>query len=273
MQRVRSLLGTLHRAALRPLGRIGGDLLGLVPALIAGAGVFLIVAGLFYYLQPVSAAPGASPSASPTAMTLATFPGRVSLAPDASSSSGPAAIATRIRIRAIVPPIDLAVVAPPPNEEFVLCNVAEYMTIDPTKPLAYPGMERATFLYAHARANMFLPLLDAVRSDKVASLMGLWVEVYTADNQDHVYQITEVIPHISDSSMIDRASSATSDQLWLQTSEGAYGTPGRMYVVAQPIGVLAASPADSHPAANGIVCPGNSTPVCKSKDGGGCRPA
>jgi hypothetical protein len=271
MQRLRSLIGFLHRAALRPLGRIGGDLLGLVPALIAGAGVFLIVAGLFYYLQPASAAPNASPSASRTAMAMATFPGRVSFAPDASGSGGPAAIATRVRIRAIVPPIDLPVVTPPPNEEFVLCNAAEYMAIDPAKPLAYPGLPRATFLYAHARTGMFFPLLDAVRKNNVASLVGLWIEVYTADNQDHVYQITEVIPHISDSSMIDRASSATSDQVWLQTSEGAFGTPGRMYVVAQPIGVLAASPADAHPTGTGSVCP--DAPICKHAGDGACRPA
>jgi hypothetical protein len=270
MRRLRSLLGILYRAALRPLGRLGGDLLGLIPALIAGAGVFLVVAGLFYYLQPASAAPDASPSPSPTTIALATFPGRVSLAPSA-SGSGVAAIATRVRIRAIVPPIDLPVVTPPPNEEFVLCNAAEYMVIDPAKPLAYPGLPRATFLYAHARAGMFFPLLQAVRKNNIPSLMGLWIEVYTADNQDHVYQITQVIPHITDSSMIDQASSATTDQLWLQTSEGAYGTPGRMYVVAQPIGVLAATQADAHPTGTGNICP--DAPICKHAGDGACRPA
>lgn len=242
-----------------------------MPALIAGAGVFLVVAGLFYYLQPAPANSNASPSPSPMAFAISTFPGHVSIAPSVSGSGSPAAIATRIRIRAIVPPIDLPVVTPPPNEEFVLCNVAEYMTIDPTKPLAYPGLPRATFLYAHARTSMFLPLLDAVRKNNIASLMGLWVEVYTADNQDHVYQVTEVNPHISDSSLIDRASAATTDQLWLQTSEGAYGTPGRMYVVAQPIGVLAASPADAHPTGTGNVCP--DAPICKHVGDGACRPA
>jgi hypothetical protein len=271
MRRLRSLLGLLNRAALRPLGRLGGDLLGLVPALIAGAGVFLVVAGLFYYLQPTSAGLGASPTPSPTAISLATLTGRVSLAPSAGGSGGPAAVATRIRIRSIVPPIDLPVVTPPPNEEFVLCNAAEYMTIDPTKPLAYPGLPRATFLYAHARTGMFFPLLDAVRKNNIASLMGLWIEVYTADNQDHVYQVTEVVPHITDSSQIERASAAKTDQLWLQTSEGAYGTPGRMYVVAQPIGVLAASPADAHPTGTGNICP--DAPICKHAGDGACRPA
>jgi hypothetical protein len=272
MRRLRSLLAFLFRSALRPIARVGGDIMGLVPALIAGAGVFLIVAGLFYYLQPATAGATASPTPTASALSFASFP-TLSMAPSASGSGGPTAVATRIRIRSIVPPIDLPIEAPPPHEEFVLCGVAEYMTVDPNPPMAYPGQPRATFLYAHARVNMFLPLLDAVRKNDIASLMGLWVEVYTSDDQVHVYQITEVLPHVSDSSMIDRASSAKHDELWLQTSEGVYGTPGRMYVVAEPIGVLAASPADAHPVANGVVCPGNSTPICKQADGGGCRHA
>jgi hypothetical protein len=276
MRRVRSLLLRLYGSAVRPLGRIGGDLLGLVPALIAGAGVFLVVAGLFYYLQPADASAGNSPSPSPIPLSVASFPAGLSLAPSTGPSAGGSsaltgAVATRIRIRAIVPPIDLPIVHPPANEEFVLCNTAEYMVIDPAKPMAFPGLPRATFLYAHARAGMFLPLLTAERNNTMASLIGLWVEIYTDDNQDHVYQITEVIPHVNDSSEIDRASAATSDQLWLQTSEGPMGTTGRMYVVAQPIGVLAASQADAHPAGQGNVCP--DAPICKHVGDGACRPA
>jgi hypothetical protein len=271
MKRLRRLLAFLYRAALRPVGRVGRDLVGLVPALIAGAGVFLIVAGLFYYLQPASTNAAASPTPSPTAFSMASFPAGYTMAPATSSNGGTAAIATRVRIRSIVPPIDLPIVAPPANEEFVLCNVAEYMTMDPANPMAYPGLSRATFLYAHARASMFLPLLTAVRNDAIASLMGLWVEVYTSDDVVHVYQISEVIPHITDSSMIDRAAAAKKDELWLQTSEGGYGTPGRLYLVAQPIGTLAANHADAHPVANPVICPGKSTPVCQSPNGGGCR--
>jgi hypothetical protein len=271
MPRLGSLLANLYRSALRPLGRLGRDIVGLVPALIAGAGVFLIVAGLFYYLQPSTAGATVSPTPSPISLSLASFPAGLSMAPSTSGSGGSTAVATRIRIRSIVPPIDLPIAAPPPHEEFVLCNVAEYMTVDPNPPMAFPGQPRATFLYAHARATMFLPLLDAVRTATIASLMGLWVEVYTSDNLVHVYQITEVLPHVSDSSMIDRASAAKHDELWLQTSEGLFGTPNRLYVVAEPIGVLAASSADAHPQANGMVCPGNSTPICKQANGGGCR--
>jgi hypothetical protein len=267
MRRLLSLLPRLYRSAFRPLGRLGGDLLGLVPALIAGAGVFLVVAGLFYYLQPADASPGGSPSGSPTSLSVTSFPAGLSLAP----STSPGASGSGGLNGAIVPPIDLPIVQPPGNEEFVLCNTAEYMIIDPTKPMAFPGLPRATFLYAHARAGMFLPLLDAVRNNNIASLMGLWVEIYTNDNQDHVYQITEVIPHIDNSSEIDRASAATSDQLWLQTSEGPMGTTGRMYVVAQPIGVLAASQADAHPTGKGNICP--DAPICKHVGDGACRPA
>src|ERR1035437_8127253 len=61
------LLGCLSmrrlRPIIRPIARLSGDLLGLVPALLAGAGVFLLVAGLFYYLQPVAAESSATASA------------------------------------------------------------------------------------------------------------------------------------------------------------------------------------------------------------------
>jgi hypothetical protein len=44
-----------------------------------------------------------------------------------------------------------------------------------------------------------------------------------------------------------------------------------MYVVAQPIGVLAASQADAHPTGKGSVCP--DAPICKHVGDGACRPA
>src|SRR5674476_212942 len=97
MRRLRSLMANLYRSALRPLGRVGRDIVGLVPALIAGAGVFLIVAGLFYYLQPSTAGATESPTPSPPTLSLASFPAGLSMAPSASGSGGPTAVATRIR--------------------------------------------------------------------------------------------------------------------------------------------------------------------------------
>ena len=247
------------------------DLVGILPALLAGAGVFLVVAGLFYYLQPASAD---SAAASPTpTLSVAPYslPPRLSAAPS-TSAGATAAIATRIRIPALA--IDLPIVAAPANEEFPLCNVAEYAVLD--KPMAYPGLPQATYIYAHARglpkysANMFLPLLTQSKINSGAAMIGMWVEVYTADNQRHVYQMSQVIRHVPDSSSaFDGAIAAKTDQLWLQTSEGTIHDPLKMQVVAQPVGVLAASSADAHPTGQGNIC--SDAPKCKSPNGGGCR--
>jgi hypothetical protein len=101
-------------------------------------------------------------------------------------------------------------------------------------------------------------------------MVGMWVEVYTADNQDHVYQISEVIRHVpADSTAFDRPLAAKTDQLWLQTSEGPLKSSTKLQVVAEPIGVLAASPADAHPTGKGDVCP--DAPPCKTSTDTGCR--
>jgi hypothetical protein len=238
-----------------------------MPALLAGAGVFLVVAGLFYYLQPVSA--GADANASPTAtpspsIAIYSLPPIISPGPSGSATIK-AAIATRIRVPALG--IDLPVVTSPANEQFPLCNAAEYLTLD--SPLAYPGLAQATYIYAHARPKMFEPLLFASRVNDGAAMVGMWAEVFTDDNLRHIYQITRVIRHVSGSAALTDAAGATTDQLWLQTSEGKLGDPNKLQVVAQPIGVLAANPIDAHPTAKGIICP--DAPKCTAPGQGGCR--
>jgi hypothetical protein len=255
------------RSIIRPISRLTRELLGLVPALLAGAGVFLIVAGLFYYLQPVDAAPNATATSGPSGSIAAySLPPLVSAGPS-SSARTQSAIATRVEIPALG--VDLPVVASPPNEQFPLCNAAEYLVLD--KPLAYPGLAQATYIYAHARKAMFLPLLDSSKVNDGAAMIGIWVEVYTDDNQRHIYQVTRVIRHVSGASALDEAAGAKTDQLWLQTSEGRLGDPNKLQVVAEPIGVLAASAADAHPAGKGNVCP--DAPKCTIANGGGCKPA
>jgi hypothetical protein len=266
MRRLRSYLTFTYGRIVRPMGRTAGELLGVTPALLTAAGVFLVVAGLFYYLQPASAdSVDAGPTLPAQSAAPYSLPPLAQLSPSAGASVS-AAIATRVTIPALG--IDLPVVAPPPNEEFPLCNVAEYAVLD--KPMAFPGLPQATYLYAHARTGMFLPLLTQERVNNGAAMIGMWVEVYTADNQRHVYQISQVIPHVPNaSSAFDGAIAATHDQLWLQTSEGTIKDPFKMQVVADPVGVLAASPADAHPTGRGNIC-ATSVPKCKSPTGGGC---
>jgi hypothetical protein len=266
MRRLRSFLTFTHSRIVRPMGRTVGELLGVTPALLTAAGVFLVVAGLFYYLQPASAdSVDAGPTLPAQSAAPYSLPPLAHLSPSAGDSVS-AAIATRVTIPALG--IDLPVVAPPANEEFPLCNAAEYAILD--KPMAFPGLSQATYLYAHARtAGMFWPLLVQSKINNGAAMIGMWVEVYTADNQRHVYQISQVVRHVPNaSSAFDGAIAATHDQLWLQTSEGTIKDPFKMQVVADPVGVLAASAADAHPTGQGNVCP--DAPKCKSPTGGGC---
>ncbi|HEY5486772.1 MAG TPA: hypothetical protein VIK06_03920 [Candidatus Limnocylindrales bacterium] len=257
----------LRRLA-RFLGSGLSDLFGLVPALIAGAGVFLVVAGLLNYMAPVAASPDATPS---LGFGPSLTPTLVSPTPQGSRSPGPSsspsatanaggAHATRVQVPALG--IDLPVVASAPNENFPLCNVAEYFVdngVKPPKPLlATPGAAQATYLYAHARTGMFLPLLTHSQVNNGQDMIGMYAVVYTDDNQRHIYEIDQVIRHVSASAAsLDQVFAATTDQLWLQTSEGANTNPSnssKLQVVATPLGVLAADPADAHPTGKGRVC-------------------
>jgi hypothetical protein len=253
----------------RPLSRLVRALATLVPTLLVGAGVFAVAAGLFNYLgtasalQTATSTPGASASAGASSVA--------SLAPSASlAASGSVtltgAVATRITVPALG--IDLPVVHSPAREEFPLCNAAEYMSIG--ADYAYPGLPRVTYLYAHARTGMFGPLLTQSQVNDGQAMVGMWVEVYTDDNQRHVYEIAEVLRHVpADSSALTRPFNAGVDQLWLQTSEDKYSWSTKLQVVANPVGVVASTQADAHPAGKGSVCP--DAPVCTTAGDGGCR--
>ncbi len=269
MRRLRSLLAMVYRSLVEPTARLAGRLVSFVPALIAGAGVFVVVAGLLYYLQPAAAEPLPTPTA-PSAIASSipySLPPTKSLAPSGSASVQ-AAPATRIQIPALG--IDLPVIPSPPNEEWPLCDVAEVFPLG--HALEAPGLPQALYIYAHAQAGMFLPLLTASKVGDGAAMIGMYVEVYTDDNQNHVYEIREVLRHGAyNSSLFDRPLAAKTDQLWLQTSEDSSASGTKLEIVALPIGVLAASEEAAHPAGKGRVCP-EGAPRCKVRGDSGCRP-
>jgi sortase (surface protein transpeptidase) len=263
MRRFRALIAKLARGlrmVLRPLLGAGREVASLVPALLAGAGVFLVVAGLFFYFEGTAgAAAGPSPSANASVDRFSLPP--VSPGP---SSSVKAAQATRVVIPALG--VDLPVIKGPANEEFPLCLTAEFMG-----DMGYPGTNGPTYLYAHARTGMFLPLLDQSLVKNGAAMIGMLVEVYTDDNQNHVYEITRVIRGVPDDThFLDEALADTHDQLWLQTSEGRFATSTKLQVVAEPVGTLGASATASHPKQTGVVCP--KAPKCLVPGGSGCTP-
>jgi hypothetical protein len=218
----------------------------VVPAILAALGVVLLGAGLLTYTGPVEAGPDPSVrpavSAPPTAAPSIT-PGATA-EPSGEPSAAPSAtipadrVATRVVVAALG--IDLPVIRQP-DPDYPACDVAMYH-----EALAQPGSGRATYLYAHAREGMFLPILEASEIDEGASMLGLIAEAYTSDDQLFLYEIVEVRRHQLD---LDDAAAAGSEQLWLQTSEGPRGTPGKTQVVARFLSTGPADHAFAHPLA------------------------
>jgi hypothetical protein len=222
----------------------------LVPAVITAAGIALVAGGLLSYSTPAQAEPpaetappivSATPSASPS---LLTFPPLVS--PSASAVASPVVrrFATRVTVPALN--IDLPVVKPPRG--FPYCNVAMYLDI-----FSQPGEPGATYLFAHARTGMFLPLLTQSQRNNGKGMIGMIVQVYTSDDQLFLYRIYLVRRHYSASTSL-QGLPVKDDQLWLQTSEGPLTSSTKLQVVSK---LLTSGPADhatAHPRAHPVVC-------------------
>jgi hypothetical protein len=82
-------------------------------------------------------------------------------------------------------------------------------------------------------------------------MIGMLVEVYTSDSRYFLYEITEVRRH---QLTLSDAIAAKDEQLWLQTSEGPRGTPGKTQVIAMPLAEGEADPASAHPTPHPVVC-------------------
>ncbi len=224
----------------------------LLPALLTALGVTLLAAGLLTYTGP--AAVGDTPSPTPSTVPgsaaptpLITLPPITAGLPSATPSAPADRVATRVRITALG--IDLPIILQP-NPDYPACNVAMYLT-----ELGQPGQGRAIYLYAHARAGMFLPMLDTSKVKNGQKMVGMIVEVWTSDDQRFLYVITEVRRH---QVSLDDALGATDEQLWLQTSEGPKAPAGvispKLQVIAEPLSQEPANPADAHPVAHPVVC-------------------
>ena len=225
----------------------------VLPALLTAFGVTILSAGLLTYSVPVAPArssdrpPTPLPSAAvvPTPSPLITLPpiGSATPAPTPSATPEPPAdrVATRVRIRGL--DIDLAVVEG--NDGYPFCNVAMYLP-----SLSQPGFGKATYLYAHAREGMFLPLLRT----KARGQRGQVVDVWTSDDWLFQYRITEVRRDQPFTTGLDDPSAATTEQLWLQTSQGPDRTFGYTQVIAEPIGARPADHRTANPTARPVVC-------------------
>lgn len=222
----------------------------ITSAILTAVGVVLVAAGLLTYTQPVAAAPvsSAGPVASSVPGGLQTLEPLATLAPAAS-----AAAANRVATRVLVPAlgIDLPVIKQPGSpDSFPPCNVAMYIT-----QLHQPGQPGATYLYAHARTGMFLPILNASLVNNGKSMIGMLIEVYTSDNMEFLYEAVAVRRHVLD---LDSAFATTDETLWLQTSEGPKLPDNqigpKVQLIAKPLSSGPADPAAAHPTPHPVFC-------------------
>ncbi len=224
----------------------------LLPAILFAIGVASVSAGLLTYSNPVVADPGSSASPEPTIVETLEPSASASASPTGSpapSESPSQSPIDRVATRVVVPAldIDLPVVKPPGGQNaYPLCDVAMYI-----QELAQPGQPGATYLYAHAREGMFLPLLEQSKVSNGTAMPGMIVQVYTSDDMLFLYEIRQVRRH---QTSLDAAFATTQETLWLQTSEGPKGTPEKLQVVAWPISSGPADPGEAHPKAKPVFC-------------------
>jgi len=150
--------------------------------------------------------------------------------------------ATRVRIPSY--DINLPVVRGPKGYPY--CNVAMYL-----RNLYQPTEPGVTFIYAHARTGMFLPLLNASKKNNGAAMIGKTVYVYTSKSMRYTYRITKVRRHVSD---ISSSLRITDERLWLQTSEGPNHTYPKLIVVAERVASTPVSYDEAHPTAHPKRC-------------------
>jgi hypothetical protein len=219
----------------------------LPPAIIVSAVVGLAV-GLMWFLgwaeTSVPVGPTVPPAAQPSIAQRA--------GPSPSAGQDPDAVATRVVIRSLgidLPVVSGAVGSPGQGPDgYPPCDVAMYLP-----DYVQPGQRGTTYLYAHARDGMFLPLLRGSERNDGADLLGTLVEVYTSDGRQHVYTISRVKRHALDFSLAQDIP-RRSRRLVLQTSEGPRGTVPKLQVLAEPVTTLQARPEDAHPSAVPRAC-------------------
>lgn len=218
----------------------------VLPATLTALGVAFVTAGLIMLTGPVEAQPGGTPS--PTTGAAASPSGPLSTNPASvgpNPTIPPDRVATRVRVAALG--IDLPVIAQPGPT--VPCDVAMYLG-----EMRQPGADRATYIYAHAQRGMFLPILDASRVQSGAGMLGDIIEVYTSDDMVFLYEVSKIVLHVPYDTGLEDALAATSDELWLQTSEGIGPTFPKLQIVAKPLSSGPTDPAKAHPSPKPRAC-------------------
>ncbi len=218
------MTGIRRAATLRPLGALGTLLalaaIGCAPTGRAGA------ADAAHSEAPAGPTAAASASAAAVALSPGDVPSRV--------------VIPGLGIDLPVVSGDLEVAGNP--ADYPLCDVAQYLTT-----YRYPGRPgTTTWIYAHAREGMFLPLLAASEQDDGRALVGQTVHLYSTQPRRYTYEITDVVRHSTDRG-IARGVPLDAGRLVLQTSEGPQGTVPKLQIAAGLVASAAATPAEALP--------------------------
>ena len=198
------------------------------------------------------ATPVATPRATPTEAPTPEPTAKPTAAPDDEDEEPrDRAVASRIVIPSL--DIDLAIISsdyrsPRQRTDYPLCDVAMYLSV-----FSQPGYAGTTYLYAHARSGMFLPLLAESEYRDGRRILGDTVYVYRSDGRRYVYSIYRVKRHATDFTL---ATDLDPDEqrLVLQTSEGPRGTKPKLQVAARFVRSEDASVRASRPRPDPSVC-------------------
>jgi hypothetical protein len=152
--------------------------------------------------------------------------------------------ATRVVITTLS--IDLPVVRGPSGYPY--CNVAMYQSTT-----AQPREPGITFIYAHARRGMFLPLLTKYKASGAAGLLGRVVKVYTSDNVKNYYVIDKV-RKTSTATTMNGVYDLSRERLWLQTSTGPNFSYPKLIVEAHRYKSVKTTYAAAHPTPHIVHC-------------------
>jgi hypothetical protein len=150
--------------------------------------------------------------------------------------------ATRIVVSSLN--ISLPIIRGP--NSYPKCKVAMW-----SPAVAQPREPGYTFIYAHARRGMFLPLLTKFRASGASGLIGRVVKVYTSDNKVSYYKIVSA-KKTQDS--FGGAFSLSSERLRLQTSTGPNYTYPKLIADAVRYKTIASTKAASQPTPHPVNC-------------------
>jgi hypothetical protein len=152
--------------------------------------------------------------------------------------------ATRVVITTLG--INLPIVRGPSGYPY--CNVAMYQSTT-----AQPREPGVSFIYAHARKGMFLPLLTKYKASGAAGLLGRVVKVYTSDSVINYY-IIDTVRKTSTATTMNGVYDLSRERLWLQTSTGPNFSYPKLIVEAHRYKSLKTTYAAAHPTPHIVHC-------------------